>query len=134
MKTINEHVYAGNYCIACGCPVWSLVQRRHSDAGLAVPQVDSRTCVDRPDYAGKLSPEPKRRELACEDVETISKRLAEIRAEAVKTRPDYEPAPDFAFCLPDVTAQWNFTTVSYDAKAWRANQDRLLALSEKSIG
>lgn len=92
MKTINEHVYAVNYCIYCGCPPWQLVQRRHSDAGLAVPQNDTRTCVDRPDYAGKLAPEPKRRVPACEDTETISKRLEEIRAEAVKT----ELAPDFA--------------------------------------
>lgn len=131
MKTVNAHIYAGNYCIACGCPVWSLVQRRHSDAGLAVPQVDTRTCIDRPDYTGKLAPEPKRRVLACEDAETISKRLAEIRAEAVKT----EPEPDFALYLKNVIGEWTFTTMvaSFDARAWRTSQDRLLALSEKSF-
>lgn len=39
------------------------------------------TCIDRPDPGAGLAPEPKRRQLACEDADAIAARLAELRRE-----------------------------------------------------
>ena len=114
MKRVRQHVWAGSYCIYCGALTFPRLQRYMEELHKPVPLTDERQCIEREDHvnSGKLAPEPARRVLACEDVDVISTRLRELRAEAVKTRPPDEPAPDVAL----------------------GYVDRMIALSEASVG
>ena len=114
MKKVKQHVWAGSYCIYCGALTFPRLQHYLGGLGKPVPQTDERQCVERYDYVngGKLAPEPSRRQYACDDADVISARLRELRAEAVKTRPLDEPAPDISL----------------------GYADRVALLSEKSVG
>lgn len=69
---IREHVWVLGKCIACGA----------LRAEAYVSANDQRSCVWRDDYLyGKLLPEPKLVQRACEDAEVISTRIRELRKE-----------------------------------------------------
>lgn len=80
---VNKHYFVNEHCVFCGAETWPRVQKRYSDLGQSVPQNDERTCVNRDDYVDQrfVRPEPKRREYAYEDFDTIRERLAAILAE-----------------------------------------------------
>lgn len=48
--------------------------------GAVKPGPDS-TCVPRPDVGPGMMPEPARRVLACEDADSIARRIAELKTE-----------------------------------------------------
>lgn len=63
---LREHDVRDNRCVRCG----ALKPGEHS------------TCVPRRAEVSVLRPEPARREYAIDDTETISGRIAELRAES----------------------------------------------------
>ena len=65
------------FCLSCGA--------------LYHPQMDA-TCLERPGEKSDIAPEPKRREMACDDADTISRRLAEL---AKEREPAQEIMPDY---------------------------------------
>lgn len=94
---INKHFFAGSHCVFCGAETWPRVQKRFSDRGETVPQTDTRSCIPRDDHISQreLRPEPARREIACEDADTIAERRKAIEAErtaALNAAPE-EPKP-----------------------------------------
>lgn len=79
---IREHVWVADKCIWCGAPAWAAVRAQAVLLGKGDPGPDDeRTCRERDDYQHDLSPEPARREVACEAFDEIKKRVDELDAE-----------------------------------------------------
>jgi hypothetical protein len=79
---VREHVWVADVCIICGAQSWAKLRAQAVLLGKGDPGVaDERACLEREDYAGELRPEPKRREYAVEDADTISARLVELAKE-----------------------------------------------------
>lgn len=79
---VREHTYVAGKCLWCGAKDVALLiaaARARGDTDDVEP--DTRTCIERDDYSGRLRPEPARRLYACEDADTITGRIAEIEAE-----------------------------------------------------
>lgn len=78
-RLLQKHEFPegeGNrWCKHCGC-LW------HAQM--------TATCLQRAIPAGELAPEPKRRQMACEDATIIAARLIEL----AKERLPLDPAPD----------------------------------------
>ena len=73
---ISQHVFTLGKCVFCGARQETT---EVDEFGNRVP--DSRTCIPREDGINDLRPEPKRRELACEDATIIAARMIEIAQE-----------------------------------------------------
>jgi len=77
---IREHLFALGRCQFCGAR-----QEITEVDELGCPMPDTRSCIEREDYQTRPRPEPKLRQIACEDAEAIMAAMLAIR-EAAKPR------------------------------------------------
>ena len=111
---VRKHFFVNNdHCVFCGALYWPKLQKLYSDRGQAVPQTDERTCIERDDHIHpkEMRPEPKARQYACDDVDTIKAAIDALRATPVEQSAAEQQS----------SAEWG---IYY----------KLLHLSEKSIG
>ncbi|MDE2472714.1 MAG: hypothetical protein KGL35_29320 [Bradyrhizobium sp.] len=79
---VQEHTFVAGRCLWCGAKDMALLCAEWRAMGnMGDPEPDTRSCIKRDNYSGRLRPEPYLRLYGCEDSEAISKRLIEIEAE-----------------------------------------------------
>lgn len=81
---VQEHSFAAGICIWCGAKDLPTLLAMAKSLGIhgEAPPPEQRSCIEREDYAGKLCPEPQRRQYACEDFDAILGRVNQIKEEA----------------------------------------------------